>query len=102
MFSPLAFTLGYALTGSLILSITYVPAMIKLLLKKDIVEKENKISLFFQKNLFSLFLWSNRRRKATIYGFIGLLIICTTSFLFYGTEFIPKLNEGALYVRATL
>ncbi|MGB3345293.1 MAG: CusA/CzcA family heavy metal efflux RND transporter [Aequorivita sp.] len=102
MFSPLAFTLGYALTGSLILSITYVPAMIKVLLQKNIVEKENRVSNFFQKNLFNLFLWSNRRRRVTLYGFIGLLTICTVSFMFYGTEFIPKLNEGALYVRATL
>lgn len=102
MFSPLAFTLGYALLGSLILSITYVPAMIKVLLQKNIVEKENRVSNFFQKNLFNLFLWSNRRRRITLYGFIGLLAICTVSFMFYGTEFIPKLNEGALYVRATL
>lgn len=102
MFSPLAFTLGYALLGSLILSITYVPAMIKVLLKKNIVEKENRISRFFQNNLFNLFLWSSRRKKATIYGFLGLLTLCTVSFMFYGTEFIPNLNEGALYVRATL
>lgn len=102
MFSPLAFTLSYALTGSLILSITYVPAMIKLLLKKNIVEKENKISRFFQENLFNLFLWSNKRRKATMYGFAVILLACTVGFLFYGSEFIPKLNEGALYVRATL
>jgi cobalt-zinc-cadmium resistance protein CzcA len=39
MFSPLAFTLGYALLGSLILSLTYVPAMCKLLLTKNIEEK---------------------------------------------------------------
>ena len=102
MFSPLAFTLGYALLGSLILSITYVPAMIKVLLQKNIVEKENRVSNFFQNNLFNLFLWSNRRRRVTLYGFLGLLTICTVSFMFYGTEFIPKLNEGALYVRATL
>ncbi|HLW33451.1 MAG TPA: CusA/CzcA family heavy metal efflux RND transporter [Aequorivita sp.] len=102
MFSPLAFTLGYALTGSLILSITYVPAMIKVLLQKNIVERENRISNFFQNNLYNLFLWSNRRRRITLSGFIGLLTICTVSFMFYGTEFIPKLNEGALYVRATL
>src|SRR5690554_5064696 len=57
MFSPLAFTLGYALLGSLILSITYVPAMIKLLLTKNIVEKENRVSRFFQNNLFKMFLW---------------------------------------------
>ncbi len=102
MFSPLAFTLGYALLGSLILSITYVPALCKVLLTKNIVEKENFISSFFRNNLYKLFLWSNRKRKATLIGFGGILTVCSVSFLFYGTEFIPKLNEGALYVRATL
>lgn len=102
MFSPLAFTLGYALLGSLILSITYVPALCNVLLKKNIVEKENFISRFFNKNLFRLFLWSNRRRKITVATFLVILAACTGGFLFYGSEFIPKLNEGALYVRATL
>lgn len=102
MFSPLAFTLGYALIGSLILSITYVPAMCKLILTRNIKEKENVISRFFKNTMYKLFLLSNRFKKATIAGFIGLIVICTISFLFYGSEFIPKLNEGALYVRATL
>ncbi len=102
MFSPLAFTLGYALLGSLLLSITYVPALCKVLLTKNIVEKENFISRFFRNNLFNLFLWSNRRRKVTLIGFAAILTACTIGFLFYGTEFIPKLNEGAIYVRATL
>jgi cobalt-zinc-cadmium resistance protein CzcA len=102
MFSPLAFTLGYALLGSLLLSITYVPALCKVMLKKNIKERENMISRFFRNNLFNLFLWSNRKRKATIIGFVSILTICSISFLFYGSEFIPKLNEGAIYVRATL
>lgn len=102
MFSPLAFTLGYALLGSLLLSITYVPAMCKVLLTRNIVEKENVISRFFRTSLFKLFLWSNRRKRQTIIAFGVLLVVCTTAFMFYGTEFIPKLNEGALYVRATL
>lgn len=102
MFSPLAFTLGYALVGSLILSLTYVPAMCKVLLKKNIVEKENKISRFFRNNLYKMFLWSERHRKATVYGFILLLAVCFGRFMFYGSEFIPKLNEGAIYIRATL
>ncbi|MCC5931259.1 MAG: efflux RND transporter permease subunit [Cyclobacteriaceae bacterium] len=102
MFSPLAFTLGYALLGSLILSITYVPAMCKVLLTKNIEENENFVSRFFRQNLFKMFLWSNRRRKTTVAGFLIVLAICTVQFLFYGSEFIPKLNEGAIYVRATL
>lgn len=102
MFSPLAFTLGYALIGSLILSLTYVPAMCKVLLTKNIVEKENIISRFFRENLFKLFQWSEKYRKLTLYGFVALLLICTGRFMFYGSEFIPKLNEGAIYIRATL
>ena len=102
MFSPLAFTLGYALVGSLILSLTYVPAMCKVLLTKNIVEKENMISRFFRENLFKFFKWSERHRKATVYGFIILLAVCFGRFAYYGSEFIPKLNEGAIYIRATL
>src|SRR5690606_5228253 len=102
MFSPLAFTLGYALLGSLILSITYVPVMCKVLLRKNIVEKENFISRFFKKYMFKMFSWCERHKKATILGFVALIAICRIRFMNYGTEVIPKLNEGALYVRATL
>ncbi|MGM8362416.1 efflux RND transporter permease subunit [Flavobacterium sp. ARAG 55.4] len=102
MFSPLAFTLGYALLGSLILCLTYVPAMCKVLLTKNIVERENKISRFFRENLFKLFRWSTKYRKATLIIFFSLLAICIGRFVFYGSEFIPKLNEGAIYLRATL
>ena len=102
MFSPLAFTLGYALLGSLILSLTYVPAMCKVLLTKNIVEKENMISRFFRVNLFKLFNFSARRKKQTIAVFLIILAICAGRFAFYGSEFIPKLNEGAVYIRATL
>ncbi|MDO5614739.1 MAG: CusA/CzcA family heavy metal efflux RND transporter [Cruoricaptor ignavus] len=102
MFTPLAFTLGYALLGSLILSITYVPVMCKFLLRKNIKEKENIISRFFKKGMYKIFLWSERRRKLTILGFVALIAICGIRFMGYGTEFIPRLNEGALYVRATL
>ncbi len=102
MFSPLAFTLGYALLGSLILSITYVPAMCKLMLTRNIAERENVISRFFKNTLYRLFQWSNRHKRSTIGAFLVFLASCLTGFMFMGTEFIPKLNEGALYVRATL
>lgn len=102
MFAPLAFTLGYALLGSLILSLTYVPAMCKLLLTKNIVEKENIISKFFRVNIFKMFQFSFKYKKAFLIGFGILLIASVMKFLNYGSEFLPKLNEGAIYVRATL
>ncbi len=102
MFSPLAFTLGYALLGSLILSLTYVPAMCKCLLTKNIEEKENKISRFFRTTIYKLFDFSFRHKKGTIGVFVFILVVCGVKFSHYGSEFLPKLNEGAIYVRATL
>lgn len=102
MFSPLAFTLAYALLGSLLLSLTYVPAMSKYLLRKNIREKENKVSRFFTENIFKLHRFSFKHKKATIGVFLALLVLCGFKFSNYGSEFLPKLNEGAIYVRATL
>lgn len=102
MFSPLAFTLGYALLGSLILSITYVPALCRMLLTRHIEEKENILSRSLQQGLYKLFQKSHRHRKITGVVFLVLLGVCIVKFMHYGSEFVPKLNEGAVYVRATL
>lgn len=102
MFSPLAFTLGYALLGSLILSLTYVPVMCKILLNKPIKEKSNAVARFFTRNLFRMYAFSTRYRKGVIVGFCVLLLACLVRFMFWGTEFIPSMNEGAIYIRATL
>lgn len=84
MFSPLAFTLGYALLGSLILSLTYVPVMCKILLNKPIKEKTNAISRFFITHLYRMFEFSSRYRKGTIVAFICLLMVCAVRFSFWG------------------
>ncbi|ERJ59226.1 efflux RND transporter permease subunit [Sphingobacterium paucimobilis] len=102
MFSPLAFTLGYALLGSLILSLTYVPAMCKLLFTKGVEEKENFITRFFQRNIYGLYTTAFRYKKTTIAVFVAILGLCAFQFSHYGSEFLPKLNEGAIYIRATL
>ncbi len=102
MFSPLAFTLGYALLGSLILSLTYVPVMCKLLLTKAIREKHNPVTEFLIRSCKSLYKISARYKYGVVIGFCVLLVACVVKFMHYGTEFIPQLNEGAVYVRATL
>ena len=47
IFSPLAYTLGFALLGALIFTLTFVPALSSILLRKDVKEKHNPIVLFF-------------------------------------------------------
>ncbi len=102
MFSPLAFTLGYALLGSLILSLTYVPVMCKVFLTKAVREKHNVVSKFFIDGSYALYEVSARNKRTVIAIFCALTVICAVHFMNYGTEFIPQLNEGAVYVRATL
>ncbi|MBP3942704.1 efflux RND transporter permease subunit [Sphingobacteriaceae bacterium WQ 2009] len=102
MFSPLAYTLGYALIGSLLLSLTYVPVMCNYLLQKNIVERDNKIARFFKQAVYKLYQVSFSRKKLTLGIFVGVLLVSGVKFSNYGSEFLPKLNEGAIYVRATL
>lgn len=102
MFKPLAFTLVYALLGSLILSLTYVPVMCKMLLNKPIKKKKNRVADFFISKIYWLYEASARHRKAVLVGFVCLIAVCLCRFSFWGTEFIPNMNEGAIYIRATL
>lgn len=102
MFTPLAFTLGYALLGSLILSLTYVPAMCKLLFTKGMEEKENIVTRFFHRSIYSLYSYALKFKKLTLILFVGILALCSIKFMNYGSEFLPQLNEGAIYIRATL
>ncbi len=102
LFKPLAFTLGYAMLGALILSITYVPAMIKLLYQRIPEDRSLKgITLFLRP-------WQHlpeigwRHPKIALFIYTALVGGLGVGFVYYGSEFVPKLNEGALYVRGTL
>src|SRR5699024_8156481 len=102
MFSPLAYTLGYALLGSLILSLTFVPAMTRLMLNKNIKPKKNPIAEWCNKMIFGLYSKAFKYKRITISLFGIILTICLVKMASYKNEFIPELNEGAVYVRATL
>ncbi|WP_247237719.1 efflux RND transporter permease subunit [Telluribacter sp. SYSU D00476] len=102
MFTPLAFTYGYALLGATLLSLTLVPALCKVLLSKNVVDRENPITNLFRNVIFVMFKWGYRFKTLTIALFVGLLVLCGAFFNSLGSEFIPKLNEGAIYIRATL
>jgi cobalt-zinc-cadmium resistance protein CzcA len=102
MFSPLAFTLGFALIGALLFTLTLVPVLSSILLKKNVREKHSFIVRFFN-SIFSRGIeWSfaNQLKISLISVSILLLSLFSTKWL--GTEFLPTLNEGALWVEAKL
>ena len=102
MFSPLAYTLGFALLGALLFTLTLVPALSSVLLNKNVKEKHNSIVLFFEKGVSSLFTITYKNKRTSL--IIALAAMCITFFSakFLGTEFLPALNEGALWVEAEL
>jgi cobalt-zinc-cadmium resistance protein CzcA len=102
MFSPLAYTLGFALLGALIFTLTLVPALSSILLRKNVREKHNPIVQFFEKGIGNMFGWVYRHQKQSVMIAIIMMAASFFSARFLGTEFLPELNEGALWVEAEL
>ncbi|MBC7382435.1 MAG: efflux RND transporter permease subunit [Bacteroidia bacterium] len=102
MFSPLAYTLGFALLGALIFTLTLVPVLISMLLKKDVKEKHNILVEGIQKYVFMAFSWTYHHKKVSLITAFTMLVIGIASFNFLGSEFLPHLNEGAIYIRASM
>ncbi len=102
MFSPLAYTLGFALLGALLFTLTLVPALSSVLLKKNVREKHNPIVIFFEKGISKLFTKTYKYKKMSLLIAFGIMAITFFSARFLGTEFLPQLNEGALWVEAEL
>lgn len=102
MFSPLAYTLGFALLGALLFTLTLVPALSSILLKKNVKEKHNPIVIFFEKGVGRLFRIVYKNQKKSVAIAFVIMILSFASFKFLGSEFLPQLNEGALWVTAEL
>jgi cobalt-zinc-cadmium resistance protein CzcA len=101
MFSPLAWTLSFALLGALLLTFTLVPAMASVLLKRDVREKHNIFLEFLTKHTLRIYETCFKFRKMVFGLSILCLVLGMLSFKFLGTEFLPNLDEGSIYVRAT-
>jgi cobalt-zinc-cadmium resistance protein CzcA len=101
MFSPLAWTLSFALLGALLLTFTLVPAMASALLRKNVREKHNIFLEFLTKHVIRFFDACFKFRKLAFGVSMVVLVLGLFSFRFLGTEFLPTLDEGSIYVRAT-
>ena len=102
MFSPLAYTLGFALLGALIFALTFAPVMSSLLFKKNVRERHNPFLAFITKHTTSFFELTFGHKRMSLIIAAVVLGLSIFSFRFLGNEFLPQLNEGAIYVRASL
>jgi cobalt-zinc-cadmium resistance protein CzcA len=102
LFHPMADTMSIALVGALLLTLTLVPVLCSYFFKKGVSEKPTRAYEWIRKEYGSELRWCLNRPRlsmaiATVIFLLSLLLVP-----FIGAEFMPHLDEGALWVRATL
>lgn len=104
LFHPLAFTMGFSLIGAVITSLFFLPAISAIYMPvKNIQEKDNKI-IDKITNIYRKFL--NKILEELPKEFLslvgGMFVVALTLFCFIGSEFLPNLDEGNIWLRVTV
>jgi len=102
IFGPMARTYGYALLGALIATFTVTPVLCSYLLPKHIEEKETILVRWLHRIYEPALKWSLGNKRMSVA--IGAIVLAITGALMplLGTEFLPALEEGNLWIRATM
>ncbi|MFN2547933.1 MAG: efflux RND transporter permease subunit, partial [Myxococcales bacterium] len=102
LFSPMADTVVFALLGTLIFSLTLLPVLCDLFLRKGVRDDEGRwmtrFKAWYARTLERCFEWP----RATLLVSVAVFVVSLLTLFGIGAEFMPKLDEGALWVRATM
>ena len=102
MFVPMALTVIFALLGSLILSLTYVPAMLALILRGNVSEKESFLIRWAKRIYQPALAYVMKFRAQVLVIAVALVLISGAIFPFLGGEFIPRLDEGDILIEVIM
>ncbi|MGE4336679.1 MAG: efflux RND transporter permease subunit [Pigmentiphaga sp.] len=94
MFHPMAITVVLALTGAMVLSLTFVPAAIATFLRGRVAEHDNRLMRWSRARYTPLLEWALRRRVVVLTGAAVLVVACGVLTTRLGSEFVPSLDEG--------
>ena len=102
IFGPMARTYAYALVGGLLATFTVTPALSAIILPSHIQETETWIMKKLDRLYVPVLTWAVGNRRIVMAGATGLVVMTMVFVRFLGLEFLPKLEEGNLWIRATL
>ncbi len=102
LFRPMADTTIYALIGSLVLTLTVIPVLCAIGLRRGVKERTNRAFEWIRDRYATGLDWCLAHRQATVVGSVVLFAVSLLIAATRGGEFMPKLDEGALWVRATM
>ena len=100
LFKPMAFTISYAMAGSLVLTLTVIPVFAALILKPK-EERDTLLMRVIKSRYLPLLEWSLGNKKKVVSSALGLLAASLLVFPFLGKEFMPTLQEGSIMWRVT-
>ncbi len=100
MFHPMAFTVVFALTAALILSLTFVPAAVAMFVTGKVAEKESPVMRGARSLYQPVLDWALRLRTAIAAGAVALVAVAGFAASRMGSEFIPSLDEGDIALHA--
>ena len=104
LFKPMSWTVAFALLGALIFSIILAPVLASFFFRQGATEWENPVLRWITAGYRRLAQWAIKHRFVTVgiaAGVLALTIFLGTSGVI-GSEFLPHLDEGAIWVRGTL
>lgn len=99
LFKPMAITIVFALAGSLLLSLTYVPAVLTLILRGPVSENESFLLRLVKPRYRRALELASLYRVQTFAVALTLLVLSLITFPMLGSEFIPRLDEGAFAIQ---
>jgi cobalt-zinc-cadmium resistance protein CzcA len=98
----MARTYGYALAGALLATFTVTPVLAALVLPKEIEETETRIVRFLRASYTPVLRWALSRTRITVLIGIGFLLLSVAAASRLGSEFLPALEEGNFWIRASM
>jgi heavy metal efflux system protein len=102
IFSPMAFTFSFALLGSLLVTLTLIPVLLSFLLGPKLQEQHNALVHGMEHWYRKLLEFVLDRPRKFLMGAIAALVFALSLVFFIGTEFMPKLDEGNIWLTVTL
>jgi heavy metal efflux system protein len=104
LFHPMAWTVAFALLGALLFSILITPVLASFAFQRGASEWHNPVMHFLTERYRTAVRWAVRRRVLVVgAGVLGLFVALYLALSgVIGSEFLPHLDEGALWVRGTL
>jgi cobalt-zinc-cadmium resistance protein CzcA len=102
IFAPMAWTVTSALVASLLFSLTVVPLLCYVLLRRDIPHEDNRVLRLCKRAYAPLLDWALARRTTVVVAAVAALVAALALVPRLGSEFLPELNEGTTWVNVVL